>query len=71
MSISATQLHIHRTLLRKSEVAEILACSLREIDRKRDEWGLRQIHLTDDPKSLRFLAEDVENFITRRMQEES
>lgn len=60
-----------KTLLRKSEVAEILSCSLREIDRKREEWGLRQIHLTDDPKSLRFVAEDVEQFIQARLDAES
>lgn len=54
-------------LVRKQQVAEILACSAKDIDRHRREWGLREIHLTQDPRSLRFFAEDVERLINDRL----
>lgn len=67
--MAAITLHIPGTLLKKNEVAEILACSPREIDRRRHEWGLRHIYLTSDPKSLRFVAEDVQRFIESKLDE--
>lgn len=54
-------------LLKKKEVAAILAISCRELDRYRDKWHIQQVHLTDDPKSLRFIAEDVQRFIRERL----
>lgn len=65
MDTTNAQALLHsEALLLKGEVARILRCSPRTVERNWQEWGLSELHLTDG--SVRFPAQDVERFIRER-----
>lgn len=62
MDTTNAQALLHsEALLLKDEVARILRCSPRTVERNWQKWGLNELHLTDG--SVRFVAKDVERFI--------
>ena len=58
------------TLLTKKQVSQELSCSESTVTRRYKEWHIRHIHLTEEAKSLRFIAEDVQRFIRERLSQE-
>jgi len=62
---------IDTPLLTRREVARALRMSEREWDRLRKVWPFTEVHVLDGHKGLRFLSQEVEDYIWKHAETSS